>query len=200
MSDRKDIFGLKLAIERDAKLSHSAARLGLLVASYVYNHDQLKYQPNEPFPLPWTLCSHLCFKMSKREVYRCLSELHERGFLKHTGVFGCPAKAYFRLPTELFSAPRGAKSGTPSSAKCDTARGAVNAPTRGAMKRSPHKYTLPSEEIVKPMEGIRAGKAGQETTGGNNGGLRPTRLTDSQKASLAAELRQLQKNMKKGLE
>ena len=59
MFSKKVIFPLKLAIERDGELSHGAARLGLLVCRYIYNDEQLKFRPHEPFPLPWTLASTL---------------------------------------------------------------------------------------------------------------------------------------------
>lgn len=181
---KRDIFPLKLAIEADAKLSHGAARLGLLICSYIYNHPQSRFAPDEPFPMPWTLCSKLCFGMSRREVYRCHRELHDRGHILHCGVSGCPATASYKLnllPSSGAQAgtTRSAQAGTTRSANCDTTSGAKKVPASGAKKSTPQISSSFQEEIVNQMEGNHA-------SGGSNGSLRSKGTKGESMAGLPA--------------
>jgi len=131
-------------MESDSELSHSAARVGWLVGSYVYNHDQLRFRPAEPFPLPWTVVSRLCFGMSQRQVYRAEWELVNRGYLIPDGTKGDRNTSHFRLALHKFSSAKNgnissAKNGRASSANCDKVSSATNG--------SPPYKLIPSEEI-----------------------------------------------------
>jgi hypothetical protein len=166
MPDQR-IFRLKLAIENDGQLSHGAARLGLRVCSHVFNNWRT-ITPDEPFPLPWTIGSQLSFGMCKKQVYRCMRELVERGHLIFSGNRGVPQTSLFKLNLNSFRVDKndhseGVKKVSSRVDNCDH--------SRGVKKVSPHKYTFPSEEIVSPMEensGLRP--TGDE--GGSNGSLR----------------------------
>ena len=89
------IFRLKLLIEADSKISHGARTLALRVCSHVHNDPHI--MPEEPFPLPWTLASFLCWGMSRRECYRNLAELVKHNHMSYEGVKGCPGFAHYKL-------------------------------------------------------------------------------------------------------
>lgn len=166
MSSRKDIFNLKLAIEADARIGHGSRALGLRVCSYVYNHPQLRFQPDEPFPLPWTLCSELLWGICDRQAYRMLRELVDRGHFAYHGIIGCPGKSHFQLIIPEKNNP--ASHDNFVRPKCDKkvrAKAAKNSRARPDMKRSPHISNSLREEIVRPMEEIRGGSAAQELRG-----------------------------------
>ena len=188
MFSKKDIFTIKLAIERDGKLSHGAARLGLRVCSYVYNDDRLKFRPHEPFPLPWTLCNFLCWnKMSERESYRNLRELVDRGHLAYEGVKGCPGKAHFRLVLAVprsatDGSPRTAENGSPSPVTVGKARAAKCDSPSSAKKDAPLTKLLPTEEMVLTNEDLNARKRGE--TRGDLTAASPEKLAGVGKAAL----------------
>jgi hypothetical protein len=170
------IFRLKLAIEADGQLSHGAARLGQRVCSHVYNNWRTIIA-DQPFALPWTLGSQLCFGMSKAEVYNCWRELIDRGYFKHDGVRGCPGKAHFRLIFASHSSPQAKtpsspQAKTPSSLSTVTARSPQNRPACSPRKATPLNNYFPSEEIKAPMEVIGGGKPPTRNDGGINSSLR----------------------------
>ncbi|MDD5139400.1 MAG: hypothetical protein PHY43_03950 [Verrucomicrobiales bacterium] len=201
---------MKLAIESDSKLSHGARTLGLRVGSYVYNDPHI--WPLDSFPLPWTLCSHLCWGMSKRESYRNVRELVDRGHFAYEGIKGCPGKAHFRLILpELRDAshgtprvashgtprvashgtprvashgtPRVASHGTPRVASHGTPRVAKRATPRVAKKDAPLTNTVPTEEIPFRNE-RRNGALRAEKRGDFDGSLRSQeRVVDGKSAS-----------------
>ncbi len=187
MPTKRDIFKIKMAIERASELSHGAARLGLLVCSHIYNHPQSRFTPDEPFALPWTLCSKLAFKMSKAEVYNCLRELIHLGFLAHCGVQGCPGQAHYRLVFASASSPQvktpsSLQVKTPSSLQVKQPSCHPKNPARSTQKDAPLTNIFPSEEIVINKEEFPSGDNGglrpKETKVGIKSGLRPKDGTD----------------------
>ena len=205
---KRDIFTLKLAIEKDSRLSHGAARLGLLICSEIYNHPQSRFTPDEPFPLPWTKCSKLAFGMSQREVYRCMGELHDSGLVMHEGKRGCPATAHYRLvllkDLRAYALPSSASAGRTGSAQpgrtgnanCDrtsvaSAGRTSSTPkkrTSSAQNSSPLTNTFPSEETVKNKEAFPSEFNGSlrstETSGGIKSSLRSTVTRGDELAAL----------------
>ncbi len=165
----------------DSKLKHDARALGLRICSHVFNSQHLF--PDDPFPLPWTLCNQLMWGMSKREVYRCLRQLVDRGHLKHEGAKGCPNTAHFTIPVHMYPAKRDrfssaksgttrvAKSGTTGSAKCDTTSGAKNV--------SPLISNVPSEQIIGSMEETPA-RSARDDKGEFNGSASPRRMSQEE--------------------
>lgn len=180
MAKISDILPWKLAIEQDAKLSHSAARVGWRVGSYVYTHPQHRFLPDEPFPLGWRVVSKLCFNISEREVYRCLRELIECGYMKHCGVKGVPGTANYRLllthqmpchSSAKSGRTRSAKNGRTASANCDRTSSAQNVETSSAMKRSPLTNSSLREEMVGSNG--RNSSGGKPPTGDEEGKQQP---------------------------
>lgn len=209
MSDRRHLFGLKIAIENDSKLSHGAARLGLLICSYIYNHPQHRWTPDEPFPLPWTEASKFFFGTSKAEIYSCLRELQDRGHIFHVGLKGCPAKAHYRLPVDLYSCPqpktarslqmktaRSLQTVTPSSTQPKTASSTGKNSPRRLSSQSPQISNSLREGIVKSME-VNSSLRSKGNEDGKVVAATPQELTDEQRIAAARELKNLRENLKR---
>jgi hypothetical protein len=207
MFSKKDIFPLKLAMERDRRLSDGATRLGSLVCSYVFNQENLKYTPDEPFALPWTLASKICFGISQRECYARLRELVDCDYFKHHGAKGCPAKAHFSLviwphikenkplpSTAQPSSPSTAQPSSPSTAQPSSPSSAAEENTRTAQKCSPPSKLLPTEEMVLTNEG-RNGAQARRNEGKLNAARPQMELTDAKRAEHVQALSQLRREI-----
>jgi len=211
MNSRSDIFRLKLQIEEDRHLSHSARTAGLRICSWIYNHPQHRWAVDDAFPLPWTELSRLLWGASERECYRDMRELVDCGHLGYRGVKGCPGKAHFALiiPDRAANSgsPSTAKSGSPRTANCDSARAAKcdsassakSGNPRAATKRSPQISSSLREEIVSPKE-VNGSLRSTGTKGGESMGrsaVAPRRnLSDAERQQCAAELRKLNEKLK----
>jgi hypothetical protein len=196
VSNRKDIFRLKLAIEACNKIGHGTRTLGLRVCSWIYNHPQHRFMADEPFPLPWTKCDELLKGACERQTYNMLRELVSAGHFAYHGALGCPAKAHFRLIIpDLSATDRAAKNCCPSTAKNCRPRTAKNSRPRAAMKRSPLISNSFQEEIVNQMEennsALRATR--------NEGGAQQPPAADNVGDAQRSALKDLRNKLKKGL-
>ena len=181
---KRDIFPLKLAMEKDAELSHGAARLGALVCSYIYNHEQLKFRPAEPFPLPWTLASRLCFGMCQKQIYRCERELVLHGYFIFESN-GDRNTSHFRLALHKFSSDKNVHTGSDKNVHTGSDKNVHTSSDKKGGSSSdkqggPLTKLIPSEEIDISNGSNSAPKTGKEF----NGSLRSSGTVGDGKAAL----------------
>lgn len=208
--NRSEIFRLKLRIEEDGRIGHGTRALGLRVCSYIYNHPQHRFLPDEPFPLPWTKCSELLWGISECQAYRMLRELVDAGHLSYDGILGCPGKSHFHLivpdRSRKFESPSTVKNDRPRVGNCDKASSGKiaiagsrkNSRARAGMKRGPLNNTFPTEEIVSPME-VNGSLSRDRKRGGNLMGgsaVAAPQDDDDLKQRRSAEIRELRKKLK----
>ncbi len=180
------IFRLKLLIEADSKISHGARTLALRVCSHVHNDPHI--MPEEPFPLPWTLASFLCWGMCESECYRNLRELVKQNHFSYEGVKGCPGFAHYKLnflavtdnsravskdgPRAVSKdGPRAVTVARPSTVKRDSPRASKEECPRTVREECSHISTLPSEEMIK-TNGRKSSSLRSEERGEDKSSLR----------------------------
>jgi hypothetical protein len=88
------LIELKLRAERDRKLSDGAARLLALIVSELY--VDRGFRPEDEFPLPWSLVARWT-GICRRQAWERLQELCKKGYLRFSGLSGCPATNRFVL-------------------------------------------------------------------------------------------------------
>ncbi len=87
------LIRLRLAADRDRRLSNAGSRLFSLVVNVRYISPD---HPEDDFPLTWKL-PHSFLGWSSDTAYRALEELVALGYLQKTRICGSPPKAFYRF-------------------------------------------------------------------------------------------------------
>ena len=181
MKDKR-IIRIKLAAERDHKISPAAFRLLCRIGSMIYVNPKVKLE--DPFPLPWSKVAGWMDLDDDKAAARRIAELVDAHYLKCDGLRGCPPTNHFFLASNCplkgaIDCPTGGAIKRPQ-------RGAINCPERGAH----HISNSFQEEKIK---GKREEKVGSLRSKGTKGdGLAASRkLTDAERSSHVQALSRL---------
>lgn len=207
----KSEWRIRIVGERDRNLGSEAYRLLCRILSFRVFEARKRHEDLwEPFPITWTMVG-LWLGLAERRCYYLLGELQARGYLQHTGVFGCPGQAHYRLVEAMADNPPFKKGPDRAAIKCSP-RAAIKCGPGTAKKCSPssaekcspstakkggrlNKYSL--REEMKYPEGRNSSLRSNVSKTGNNGSLR-SKEAESLRQRQHTELGKLKAKLKGG--
>ena len=127
MKDKK-IIRIKLAAERDQRLTGDAFRVLCRIGSMIYVDPKASLE--KAFPLPWSKVALWCGLSDDKAASRRILELVDAGYLKCDGVRGCPPINHFYLLANCPS--KGAIDCPTGGANVTPKKGAINSGAGGA--------------------------------------------------------------------
>jgi len=192
---------IRIVGEQDRSLGAEAYRLLCRILSFrVFEARKHHADLWEPFPITWTMVS-LWLGLSRTQSYELMNQLEHRGYLKHTGVYGCPGKAHFRLVEAMAdNAPFRKRPDRVSVFRHP--RSPENRHPRGAKKRTPRvsenqsrltKYSLREEMSTQREENSSLRSTGKK--GERNGSLR-SKASPEELKRYAGEMASLRRQLK----
>ena len=163
MKDKK-IIRVKLAAERDQRLTGDAFRVLCRIGSMIYVDPKASLE--KAFPLPWSKVALWCGLSDDKAASRRIWELVDAGYLKCDGLRGCPGINHYFL---LTSCPSKGATGCPTGGATVTpSKGATSSGSGGAH----HISNSLQEEKINEKRGRNGSLRSAETQGGNKSSLR----------------------------
>ena len=174
MKDKK-IIRIKLAAERDHRLTGDTFRVLCRIGSMLYVDP--KASLDKPFPLPWSKVAMWCNLSDDKSARRRILELVDAGYLKCDGVRGCPPINHFYLLANCPS--KGAIDSPTGGANVTPKKGAINSGAGGAH----HISNSLQEEKINQKRRKNSSLRSAETQGGNKSSLRSQERVGDGKAA-----------------
>lgn len=163
---------LRLAADRDRRLSNAGSRLFSLLVGFRYASPD---PVDEPFPAPWTIPGKW-LGWSFKTAYRALNELVSLGYLAKAGTRGSPPKAHYRFILTAESPSNYPKNGiikTPKNGINDYAKNGAN------LTSNPFGKEMTGRKEFEPAKGRKA-------TRGKESSAAEPRVTQEEWAAIAA--------------
>ena len=171
----KAIIRMKLAAERDKRLTGDAFRVLCRICSMIYVNPKASVE--KAFPLPWSKVALWCGLSDDKAASRRIWELVDAGYLKCDGLRGCPGINHYFL---LVSYPsKGATSCPQRGATVTPSKGATSCPSEGAH----HIFNSLQEEKINQKRGSNGSLRSAETQGGIKSSLRSEKRVEDGKAA-----------------